>query len=114
TNTYTYEDDFLKSITHNGFSYYFDYDYLGNIEKVRIDDRQLVKYFYESVPYEPWLAYTSLLKKLEYGNGDTVEYVYDKLDRIISKKYNGIEKFIYGYTSSGNIGYHKDLVNNVS
>ncbi len=65
TNTYTYENDFLKSITHNGFSYYFDYNQLGNIEKVRIGDRQLAKYFCESVPYEPWFAYTSLFIPLK-------------------------------------------------
>lgn len=39
------------------------------------------------------------------GNGDYVEYTYDKLDRVSYKKYNGTNLGFWGYYANGQVGY---------
>lgn len=104
-NSYAYENDRIKSVTHNGFSYNFGYDNLGNNTTVAVGNQNLI-----TNNYEPR---TSRLEGSVYGNGDTVSYVYDEEDRVIADKYDGVEKFKYNYDASGNLAYHEDLVNNV-
>ena len=42
------------------------------------------------------------------GNGDYVEYTYDKLDRASYKKYNGTNLGLWGYNANGQVGYFYD------
>ena len=42
------------------------------------------------------------------GNGDYVEYTYDKLDRVSYKKYNGTNLGFWGYYANGQVGYFYD------
>lgn len=42
------------------------------------------------------------------GNGDYVEYTYDKLDRVSYKKYNGTNLGFWGYNANGQVGYFYD------
>ena len=42
------------------------------------------------------------------GNGDYVEYTYDKLDRVSYKKYNGTNLGFRGYYANGQVGYFYD------
>ena len=58
--------------------------------------------------YEPRTE--KLLDSL-YGNGQTTALVYDSEDRVVGRKYGGIEKFTYSYDATGNVAYHDDKVN---
>lgn len=111
TNSYSYENNKLKTITHNGFSYNFGYDSLGNNTTVSVGTQNLITNIYE--------ARTSKLLESKYGNNQRISYVYDNEDRVISEKYidssnNTHERYKYEYDASGNVGYHEDLVNGLS
>ena len=45
---------------------------------------------------------------MNVGNGDYVEYTYDKLDRVSYKKYNGTNLGFWGYYANGQVGYFYD------
>ena len=52
-----------------------------------------------------------LLSKQTYGNGDTVEFSYDKFDRQTEKRYNGSEnqRVTYSYGSNGSVAQITDF-----
>jgi RHS repeat-associated protein len=107
-NSYGYENDRIKSISHNGFNYSFDYDSLGNNTYASVGSQNLIENTYESK--------TSKLLESKYGNGQKVSSDYDDLGRIKNKKLgiNGSTVYKYEYDASGNLGYHEDLENNVN
>ncbi|MBM7871480.1 RHS repeat-associated protein [Clostridium pascui] len=105
-NSYGYENDKLKSITHNGFNYNFLYDSLGNNTEVSAGNQRLIKNTFDNL--------TGNLTKSEYGNGQTTSIIYDYLGRATGRTYNGVEKFKYSYDASGNLGKHVDLENGVT
>ena len=92
SNSYAYEKDRLKSITHNGFSYHFTYDGYGNRLTTKVGSRTLNTNQYESG--------NGRLIKSTYGNGAVVENVYDRYDRVTSKKYDGVERYRYVYDAA--------------
>lgn len=111
TNSYSYENDKLKTITHNGFNYGFGYDSLGNNTTVSVGNQNLITNTYE--------ARSGKLLESKYGNNQKVSSVYDNEDRVISEKYTNAsnvtqERHKYSYDASGNLGYHEDLVNKVN
>ncbi len=101
-----YANDRLASISHNGFSYTFAYDDLGNRTAVSVAGQDLVTYDYE--------PRTSRLNGFTYGNGQEISYEFDPLDRVSAVKFNDSVLCRYAYDASGNVGYHQDLVNDVS
>jgi RHS repeat-associated protein len=108
TNSYTYENDRIKTISHNGFSYKFEYDGLGRNKKVFVESQVLIENDFEQ-------STGNLLQSIYGGNANQkINIDYDNLDRVISRKFNGEERYKYGYTNSGNLGYHEDKVNNKS
>ncbi|WP_035381738.1 DNRLRE domain-containing protein, partial [Fervidicella metallireducens] len=102
TNSYRYENDYLKTIIHNGFNYNFNFDSLGNNTGVLVGNQALVNSTYE--------LRTSKLLQTTYGNGHIIGFNYDNLDRITSIKYNNNPLFNYEFDASSNLGYHEDLV----
>ncbi|MBV7273351.1 carbohydrate binding domain-containing protein [Clostridium sp. PL3] len=106
SNSYTYENDRIKTITHNGFSYSFNYDSLGNNNEVYVGTQKLITNSYD-LP-------TGNLLQSNYGNGQNVGSDYDNLGRVITSKYNGTSRYNYQYDAAGNLGYEEDLVNGVS
>ncbi|WBW96815.1 RHS repeat domain-containing protein [Oceanirhabdus sp. W0125-5] len=112
-NKYTYENDRVKSITHNQgkdeqnneyeVTYNFSYDKFGNVTEVKVGNQSLISHEYE--------LNNGKLKKSIYGNGDFIEHDLDKEDRIVSDKYNGQVKYEYEYDANGNIGRHIDHEN---
>lgn len=53
TNAYTYKNDRLASISHNGFAYGFTYDAFGNMLRASIDKKETdAEYSHELVRYE--------------------------------------------------------------
>ena len=92
-NTYSYENDKIKSITNNGFNYNFVYNPLGSNTEVKVGEQNLITNTYEDR--------TGKLLGSTYGNGQKTSLVYDSADRVIARKYNEVEKFTYGYDASG-------------
>lgn len=88
---YSYENDRIKSITHNGFSYTYDYDIYGNIESISVGDTELVSYEYND-------DYFNNISKITYANGAEIIYSYDNKDNIIGIKFNGDTDWRYTYT----------------
>ncbi len=106
TNSYTYNNDRISTISHNGFNYNFGYDSLGNNTTVAAGTQNLITNTYDTR--------TGKLLQITCGNGQQISNDYDNLDRVITQKYNGTVGYIYEYDASGNIGYQRDLVNNVN
>jgi YD repeat-containing protein len=103
TNSYSYANDRISSIAHNGFAYNFKYNPLGSNTEVKVGNQNLI-----TNTYEPR---TGKLLGSTYGNNQTTALVYDSEDRVIARNYGGIEKFTYAYDASGNVAYHGDKVN---
>lgn len=106
SNSYTYENDRIKTINHNGFNYTFDYDSIGNNTGVSVGNQKVLTNNYE--------ISTGRLLDSTYGNGQKVGYDYDKNDRVIGISYNDSIRYKNEYDASGNIGYHEDLVNGMN
>lgn len=103
SNTYTYENDLLTNIEHNGINYQISYDEYGNQKNVKVDDANLITNTYESN--------NGNLIKSTYGNSQTVNYTYDRFDRITSKEYsNG--KYTFSYDGRSNLKNIVDEINN--
>ena len=101
---YTYQNNRLTGITHNGFMYTLGYDLFGNRTTTKVGSRILSTNTYG--------ANNGLLKTSTYGNGTTVENVYDRLDRITSVKINGTERYRYTYNSNNQLSALTDLALN--
>ena len=100
-NNYSYTDDNLTGIVHNGFAYDFNYNAFGNVSDVSVAGKQAVRYEYEDG--------NGNLLKVCYGNGAYIRYEYDKQNRIHmvyfkdaadSKEQN---LYRYAYDKQGNI-----------
>ncbi|VTQ88082.1 DNRLRE domain-containing protein [Hathewaya histolytica] len=106
TNNYTYENDNIKTVSHNGFSYIFNYDVFGNTTSVNVGKQQLINNKYE--------ARTGKLLESTYGNGHKTSLDYDGTDAVIGKRFNGQLKYRYEHDANGNLGYKEDLENGVN
>ena len=97
SNTYTYENDKIKSISHNGFTYEFEYDAWGNQTKAKIGTTVLSQNTYGTAENADRLSSTT------FANGQTVSYVYDDNDNITSVSYDGglTSRYSYIYDEDG-------------
>ncbi|MEQ2441176.1 RICIN domain-containing protein, partial [Solibaculum intestinale] len=105
-NSYTYEDDQIAKITHNGFDYLFTYDGFGNTTQTQAGSQTLM-----ANTYGP---FNGLLQLGTYGNGKTVGYSYDEFDQLIEKSYDGTPAFRYKYDARGALFEQEDLLNNIT
>ena len=103
SNGYSYANDLLTGITHNGFTYGFEYNLFGQTTKTKVGSQPLITNTYG--------ANNGLLLKSTYGNGAYVENVYDRLERVTGKKYNGVLKYEWVYDSQGRAAAHRDKEN---
>lgn len=108
---YTYENDRVKSITHNGFSYNYEYDVWGNVTSVKVGNQPLVSYNYGSNENR------NCVNKITYGNGDYTEYTFTtegNISTVKSCKENGTvtSHYVYSY-ENGTIKSIKDLVERI-
>ena len=115
---YTYEDDLLKTIQTPSTTYTFEYGNFSLRSAVKVGNRNLTSYTYESG--------TNRLQRLDYGNGDRVEYEYDSQGRKISETFEDNTTVSYAYDNSGNLAtvtdsetgivttYYYDLLNRQS
>ena len=98
--SYTYNSaDQLATITANGTTYTFTYDPFGDVSSVKIGSTVV-----SSVTKNYRNGKT---KKITYGNGMSISYEYDVLDRVSKITYNKgntVEAtYLYEYDSNGNL-----------
>jgi len=99
-NTYTYDKDYLKKITHNNFDYEFIKDEYGNTISITVAGTPLITHQYE--------ANNGYLLKSIYGNNDSIHYEYDPFGRI-SKQTNTTGTATYTYNNRGSLSSLKYL-----
>lgn len=99
--SYTYANDKLTQVDVDGAVLYgLTYDGFGRAISTKAGSSA------DSMAALATNAYdgdTGLLTQTQYGNGFTVSYVYDNLDRITEVKYNGTTVYKYVYDGSGNL-----------
>ena len=108
-NNYTYENDRLKTISHNGMNYTFSYDSFGNLAQAKAGSRTLVTNTFKMNGTQ--------LDKSVLGNNTGVSYEYDKYDRVIREKSiksdgTAVTEYEYLYDHDGNLATVTDKVNN--
>ena len=102
-NQYTYLNDRLNTITHNGTIYSFMYDNFGNKNQVKVGNQTLITNNYASN--------NGNLTDVVYGNNQTISYLYDRFNRTIEKTgADGSHEYIYDARS--NLATYVDNVNN--
>ena len=109
--TYLYEKDRIKSVTHNGFSYNYEYDAWGNPTAVKVGEQPLVSYSYDSGQNR------SRVNRITYGNGDYTDYSYSTDGNIsVIKSYSADNtlnaEYQYTYNSSGILSKIYDALQN--
>ncbi|URZ05295.1 DNRLRE domain-containing protein [Clostridium felsineum] len=102
SNSYEYTNDAISKINHNGFSYNFAYDPLGNNTSVSVGNQNLTQNIYE--------PRTSVLLKSNYGNGQSVSTDYDNLDRKTADLVGGDNSVGVSYSGQvQNIGWQNPV-----
>ena len=98
---YTYDPQSNRptQITTATTTYTFTYDSFGNQKSILVGSNILVEYTYNQN--------NGKLLRIKYGTGETVDYSYDVLDRVIEKCYNkdteAEYRDLYTYTANGAI-----------
>ncbi len=111
TTSYSYEDDRISSIEHNGFSYNYEYDMWGNKTSVKVGQQPLVQYSYGSGQNR------DRVNKITYANGDYINYTYTDNGNITEiKSYSSddalLSDYVYSYNESGSISKIKNTIEN--
>ncbi len=88
---YTYADDRITSVSHNGTTYSFEYDHYGNLVNTSVNGNTIVSHSYPD---------HKNVGTVTYANGLVIGYTYDADGNITSIKHNGVEKYAYEYTDS--------------
>ena len=107
SNSYTYEKDRLKTITHNGFTYSFEYDVWGAQTAVKVNNTPLVSNTYNNS------SHGRTLSRMNYGNGGKVYYTYNDDNQVTGIKYDTDTdyRFTYTYDEYGTLTSKTDYVN---
>ncbi len=108
-NTYTYENDRIKTVAYNttgdtaDVTYTFDYDEMGRKTTVKVGSQTLFTNVYRD-------DRNGLLSEVQYGNGGKVSYAYDGYDRLTGVKYDveSAERYTYQYGANGQASEVKD------
>jgi len=88
--SYQYTDDLLTKLSTPSTDYTFTYGNFGLRTAVKAGSLTLASYTYEDV--------TNYLKKLAYGNGDSVEYTYNQQGQVTSQTYEDGDVVTYRYS----------------
>ena len=110
TNSYSYDNDRLQNINVNGaLQYKFEYDKFGRTTANKVGNGSNWKTLSE-MDYNA----AGLLSKQTYGNGDYVDFSYDKFDRQTQKMYNGdnTKRVTYSYGNNGSVAQITDYFAN--
>ena len=102
-NEYGYLNDQLKTIVHNGFHISFTnngFQQLTNIDLLH-PTNPLLKRNLMSRSYDP---ITQRLLSQTYGNGHTISYDVDDLNRVVAIRHQGVVKTTFDYDANGLLG----------
>ena len=91
--SYTYTNDLLTKIQAGSTVYSFSYGNFTLRSNVKVGVRTLANYSYTDR--------THYLSTLDYGNGDKVQYTYDKQGRVTKETYEDGDTVTYKYDNSG-------------
>ncbi len=106
--SYTYDEGGrIKTITHSGTTFTFQYDAFKNLKSISSPMGKLITYNY--VEMENGYNLESIL----YGNGQKISYGYDKWGVLTSESYNGQKLFEYKYSIESETAAVFDYVNNI-
>lgn len=99
SNVYSYSHDKIRSITHNGFSYTFEYDAWGNRTTVKVAGSVL-----EETEYDTGSDHDRITG-INYANGQSVEYTYNSDGNITGVNYDNSanDRYTYTYDTDGNL-----------
>ncbi len=105
-NNYTYDESgkLLTKINHSNTDYNIAYDKFYNTTENKVGSQVLTAFDYGEN--------NNILQKVTYGNGQTVDYNYDKYGNVRELFYNGTLAFSSISDKTGTIMRHKDFVNN--
>ncbi len=109
--SYTYENEKVTSISHNGFTYDYAYDPFGNLESVSIGGRELERTTLRSR--------NGLADRITYATGEAVRNEYNPEEQLAAQYLitaDGREEKLFEntYDSCGKIARHKDLCSGVT
>ncbi|MBO5460310.1 MAG: RICIN domain-containing protein [Ruminococcus sp.] len=107
---YTYENDRISSIVHNGFTYNFAYDTYGNRKSVSVGENELIHTEYRNK--------NGLTDRITYATGESIRNAYDPKEQLSSQylvKADGTEEklFTNTYDTCGNVIKHEDHRNGI-
>ena len=105
-NNYTYDESgkLLTKINHSNTDYIIDYDKFYNTTENKVGSQVLTAFDYGTN--------NNILQKVTYGNGQTVNYNYDKYGNVKELFYNGKLAFSFLSDKTGSVMRHKDFLNN--
>ena len=106
TNSYTYQNNRLKTINHNNMNYSFIYDSYGNVTQTKAGNNTLSTNTYGSN--------NGKLLQTQYGNGLTVLNSYNAYGDVTAVKRNGTTKYSWSYDSSSKPILHTDNINGLN
>lgn len=94
---YSYENDRISSVSHNGFSYDFEYDIWGNQTTVKIGSTAIASCSYGTGEN------SSRLSQISFANGQSIGYTYDSDNNITAVTYDGsaVPRYTYSYDENG-------------
>ena len=106
--TYAYDGDMLEQIQTPKTTYNFEYRAFGLQKSISVGNTALATYVYSHVgDTDNRVDPDKLLKRLDYGNQDSIKYYYDDLGRVTKEVYyeDNTETIIrtvtYSYNNSG-------------
>ena len=109
--SYTYENEKVTSIGHNGFTYDYAYDPFGNLESVSVGGRELERTTLRSR--------NGLADRITYATGEAVRNEYNPEEQLAAQYLitaDGREEKLFEntYDGCGKIARHKDLCSGVT
>ena len=109
--SYTYENEKVTSIGHNGFTYDYAYDPFGNLESVSVGGRELERTTLRSR--------NGLADRITYATGEAVRNEYNPEEQLAAQYLitaDGREEKLFEntYDSCGKIARHNDLCSGVT
>ena len=114
SNSYTYEHDRVKTLTHSNTAeasttYTFNYGAFGLPSSIQVGQRTLISNTYDTA------GRTFNLLTAAYGNGASIAYSYDSHDRVTGIRFNGdtADRFTFQYDNCGALGLVRDAVNHL-
>ena len=105
--SYLYENDLLIEIDTASTTYSFTYGDFALRTAVKIGNRTLASYSYTD-------DRNYYLEELEYGNGNSVQYEYDDLGRIVKQTYEDGDTVTFKYNNDGDLASVTDSATNTT